>query len=95
MNMSNLKVHRVKGKSVIKRYRMIPYADLVEVLRDDGEAFLEDGEGEYRLKRSTVWKAARRLSELVGKPVQVCRALLKVGEETIEGYSFWVEESKG
>jgi len=38
---STLRVHRVKGKEVIKVYRLIPYGELLEVLREDGMAFLE------------------------------------------------------
>jgi hypothetical protein len=88
-----LKVHKVKGSNVevIKRYRIIPYQELVAVLKDDGEAFLEDSDRE--LKRGTVWKAARRLSQLVGRRVRAGRAFLRFPDGTlIEGWSFSVEE---
>jgi hypothetical protein len=87
------KVHKVKGSNVevIKRYRIIPYQELVAVLRDDGEAFLEDSDRE--LKRGTVWRAARRLSQLVGRRVRASKALLRFPDGTlIEGWSFSVEE---
>ncbi len=85
-------MHSVKGKEVVKRYRVIPYDELADVLRREDEAFLEDGEGELRLKRGTVWKAARRLSELVGMPVRAERAFLRFeGGSVVEGYSFSVE----
>jgi hypothetical protein len=86
------RVHRTKDKIVVKRYRIIPYNELVEILKEDGEAFFEDSL-EQPLKRGTVWRAARRLSEMVGKKVRADRALLRVGDESaIEGYSFSVEE---
>jgi hypothetical protein len=90
---TGLRVHRVKekGKEVIRRYRLIPYEELAAVLRADDEAFLENGEGEYKLKRGTIWRAARRLSEMIGKPVRAERAFLRFEDGTvIEGYSFFV-----
>jgi hypothetical protein len=85
--MSTLRVHRVKGKTVVRRYRIIPYEELAEVLRRDDEAFLEDAEG--LIKRGTVWKAARRLSELVGHPVEAGRAFLRFENgDGIPGYYF-------
>jgi len=83
------KVYRTKGKEVIKRYRfIIPYSQLVKVLQKDDEAFVE---GPFR--RATVWKAARRLSELVGRPVRVENACLRFeGKADIQGYSFSLEK---
>jgi hypothetical protein len=84
-----LKVHRTRGKEVIRRYKIIPYEELAEVLRKDDQAFLEDGESELKLKRGTVWKAARKLSEIVGRPVKCERAYLRFRDgTTIPGYSF-------
>jgi len=90
--MSIPKVHRIKGREVIPRYRVIPYAELVTILKEDGEAFFEDTRKEP-LNRQTLWKAAQRLSELVGKKVKVERALLRLenGGE-LEGYSFSLEQ---
>jgi hypothetical protein len=89
------KVHRVKDpKRVVKRYRTIPYDELAEILKVGDEAFFEDS-SEQPLKRQTVWKAARRLSELVGKRVVAERALLRVQDgEAIEGYAFSLAEEK-
>jgi hypothetical protein len=86
--MSTVKVHRVKNqKNLIQYYRIIPYSELVEILRDDGEAFLE---GPF--KRQTVWKAGRRLSEMLGKKVTAKRALLRLENgDSLEGYSFSVD----
>jgi len=81
------RVHRVKGKTVIRHYRIIPYAELVEILREDGEAFFEDSP-EEPLKRQTIWKASRKLSAMVGKKVVANRALLRVQGRELEGYSF-------
>jgi hypothetical protein len=88
-----IKVHRVKDKKdLIRYYRIIPYSELVEILKEDGEAFFEDS-SEQRLKRQTVWKAARRLSEMLGKKVEVKRALLRVQNgESLEGYAFSLAE---
>jgi len=70
---------------------MIPYPDLVKVLKKDDEAFLED-DGD--LKRGTIWRAARRLSELVGCPVRAERAVLRFpnGKE-VQGYSFSLQHT--
>jgi hypothetical protein len=88
-----LKVHRTRGKEIIKAYRIIPYPELVKVLEDDGIAFLEDGE--RQLKRGTVWKAARRLTEIMGKPVKAEHAYLRFTDGTyLAGYSFYVAEPK-
>jgi hypothetical protein len=88
-----LKVHKTRGKEVIRRYKIIPYEELAEVLRKDDEAFLEDGEGELKLKRGTVWKAARKLSEMVGQPVKCERAYLRFKDgTTIPGYSFFLKK---
>lgn len=81
------KVHRVKN-NLIKHYKLIPYSELEEVLKDDREAFLE---GPF--KRQTVWKAARKLSELMGKKVVAKKALLRLKSgESLEGYSFYIKE---
>lgn len=86
------KVHRSKNRTVIKTYRTIPYDEFATVLKEDGEAFLENPEGEP-LRRQTVWRAAKRLTELVGKKVYYDRALLCLNRKThLEGYSFWTED---
>lgn len=83
------KVHRVKNSNakVISRFRLIPYAELTQILKEDGEAFLE---GPF--KRQTIWKATKKLSELVGKKVKVETALLRVQDGgQLEGYAFSLE----
>ncbi|GAI50542.1 unnamed protein product, partial [marine sediment metagenome] len=71
--MSNSRVHRIEdNKNVIKRYRIIPYSELVPILKKDDLVFLEDDPND-RLKPGTVWKAARRLSVLVGRRVVASR----------------------
>jgi len=91
--MSKGRLHRIKDKKkLIHHYRIIPYSELAEILRKDGEAFFEDSV-EQPLKRQTVWKAARRLSELLGRKVVAQRALLRTQNgEALEGYSFAVED---
>lgn len=89
-----MSIHRTKNQEnhkLIKHIttRFIPYEDLVEVLSDDGEAFLE---GPF--KRQTIWYAAKKLSKMMGKKVRYDRALLKIeGVATLAGYSFALEES--
>ena len=82
------RVHRVKGKTVVRTYRILPYSELEEILREDGAAFFEDTK-EQRLKRGTIWKAARRLSEKLGKKVQTDRVVLRLENgDGLEGYLF-------
>jgi len=91
--MSIRKVHRVKDrKRLIRHYRIIPYSELVDVLREDGVAFFEDST-EEPLKRQTVHKAARKLSEMLGKKVVAEKKILRLDNgESMEGYSFSVKE---
>ena len=89
--MSNSKVHQIKdNKNITKRYRIIPYNDLVPLLKKGDSAFLEDDQDEP-LNRGTVWKAARRLSELVGQKVVASRVIYTVKEISLEGYLFEAE----
>ena len=87
------RVHRVEDRnSVIRRYRLIPYGELVEVLKDGQTAFLEDS-SEQKLKRQTVWKASRRLTVIVGKRVVAEKGFLKLETgANLEGYLFSVVE---
>lgn len=91
-----VKVHRTNNKKVIKhiKYCFIPYDELAEVLKSDGEAFLEDDE-ERPLKRSTIWRAAKKLSEMTGLRVRYDRALLRIdGVDVLEGYAFSIEDQE-
>jgi len=91
---SNSKVHRIEdNKNVIKCYRIIPYSDLVPLLKKGDLAFLEDDPND-RLKSGTIWKAARRLSELVGRKVTASRVIYQVKEIVLEGYLFEAEASE-
>ena len=89
-----VKVHRSNRKNTIKHIKSvtIPYDEIISVLEQDGEAFLE-GNSENPLKRQTIWKAAKRLSKALGKKVCYDRALLRVdGVDVLEGYSFSIED---
>lgn len=91
----NLSVHRVRDKKrLVRSFRIIPYDDLAEILRDDGVAFFESS-GEPPLKRQTVWRAARRLSEMMKKQVIAEHCVYKIqnGKE-LEGYAFSVKTQK-
>ena len=93
--MSN--VHRVKdANNIITAHRFIPYDEMANILKEDGTAFLEQ-DNDRPLKRQTMHKAAKKLSEMVGKKISYKRAFLRVGEENdpkatyYEGYYFLVE----
>lgn len=88
--MSN-KVHRVKGNNVIRRFRIIPYDELVILLKNDEAAFFENT-SDQPLKRTTIWKAAKKLSRMVGKKVVAHRALYRVKDICLEGYLFEVSD---
>lgn len=66
--MLNNRVHRVKGKKTFRCFRIFPYDEIADILLKDGEVFFEDSV-EEPLKRQTVWKASRKLSELVCRKV--------------------------
>ena len=85
------RVHRVKDEdTVIRRYRLIPYNELAEILKEGETAFLEDS-AEQKLKRQTVWKAAKKLSQIVGKSVVAQKGFLKLdNDKNLEGYLFSV-----
>ena len=88
------KVHRTNKKNTIRHIKSvtIPYDEIIGVLEQDGEAFLE-GDSENPLRRQTIWKAAKRLSTALGKTVHYDRALLRVdGVDVLEGYSFSIED---
>ena len=90
------RVHRTNNKQVMKHIRSvtIPYAEILEVLEKDGEAFLEANE-ENPLKRQTIWKAAKTLSRHLGKTVHYDRALLRIdGVDVLEGYAFSIAEGQ-
>jgi len=88
------KVHRANRKNTIRHIKSvtIPYDEIIAVLEEDGVAFLEADSG-YPLRRQTIWKAAKRLSEALGKKVHYYRALFRVdGVGVLEGYSFSLED---
>lgn len=87
------KVHRTINGETIKHIKSvtIPYDEIIDVLKQDGEAFLE-ADKENPLKRQTVWKAAKRLSSALGKKIRCDRALFRIdGVDALEGYSFSIE----
>ncbi len=92
--MSNSKVHRVKDqKKVVTHYKVIPYGELLEILKQDGIAFFEDTK-EEPLKRQTVHAAARRLSGMVKQKVVARRSLLELENgRSLEGYLFRLDNT--
>ena len=88
--MSDSKAHTSKGQNVTKTFRKIPYVQFADILKKDGEAFLEDINKEAPLKRQTIWKACKKLTEMVGKKIKYNSAVMHLGEEILEGYQFTV-----
>ena len=88
--MTDAKIHTSLGKKVTKTFRKIPYEAFAKVLKEDGEAFLEDTESDP-LRRQTVWKAAKKLTDMIGKKVNYSSGVLAVEDVPLVGYLFTVE----
>lgn len=86
-------IHRTKGKTVLRTYGVIPYAEFSKILKEDGEVFLED-KGDPPIKRQTVWRAAKKLTKMMGKKVFYDRALLQMegADAFFEGYLFSIQD---
>lgn len=85
------KVHSSNDGDIILAFRFIPYEEIAQVLMNGEDAFLEQDE-ERPLKRSTMWKAAKKLSKMVGEKVRYNRALFRIGDiDVLEGYAFSLE----
>lgn len=85
--LERLKVRRVReNDTIIKRWRVIPYDELRQALKEDGKAFVED------INRKTAWGASRRLSAMMSKPVraEVAFFQLQGSNEKVKGYYFKV-----
>jgi hypothetical protein len=86
------KVHRVleNGKNVILHYRLLPYDEIAAILKEDGAAFFETTP-KQQLKRSTVWKAAKKLSAMMNRQVTYARGVLQIENGAkLDGYLFVV-----
>ena len=90
-------VHRNANGMTIHRYRFVPYDEIAKVLKEDGSAFLEQTD-DRELKPQTMWKAAKKISKMVGKPVKAYPALYRKengDQETyFEGYCFQTVEDE-
>lgn len=86
------KIHRVTDKKqFVRTYKILPYDEIAQILKVPGETVFFENSKEQPLKRQTMWKAARRLSKIVGKEVVAQRGVLKLNhEEGAEGYLFSV-----
>ena len=85
--MDRLKVRRVhESDAIIKSWRVIPYPELIQVLKEDGMAFVED------INRKTAWGASRRLTALMKNPVtaEVAFFQFKGSNDKAKGYLFKV-----
>jgi hypothetical protein len=86
------RLHKVKDNNVLARYRLFPYDEMVARLKKDGAIFFEDSK-EQPLRPGTVWKASRKLTAMMGKPVAAQKGLLKLETgANLEGYLFSVKE---
>ena len=81
------KIHRVRNEALYKRWKIIPYDELQQVLHEEGKAFVED------INRKTAWGAASRLSTRMRKSVKAQAAILEVNGGKVEGYFFKVFQS--
>lgn len=90
------KIHRVTDKSrVVRRYKILPYGEMAEILKAPGETVFFENSKELPLKRQTMWKAAKKLSEMVGKKVVAQRGVLKLNDsQALEGYLFSVVDQQ-
>jgi hypothetical protein len=85
------KVYSSSEGDILRTFRFIPYDEIVEVLKKGEDVFLEQDK-ERPLKRSTMWRAAKKLSKMIGKKVRYDRALFRIDDiDVLEGYSFSIE----
>jgi len=82
---------RLKDKSNFTRhYRKIDYEEFATALKNGEYMFYESPENQP-LKRQTIWKAAKKLSVLVGKKIVAIYGEKSNGSEPSKGYLFMVE----
>lgn len=86
----SLRAVDVKGKNTILRsWRLVPYPEIEDILKKDGEAFVEG------INRKTAWSAAKILTKKLGFDVKAGKRVLLTGKgkrenefEGMEGYIF-------
>ena len=82
---------RVKDKSGFTRhYRKIDYTEFVIALRAGDSMFYENTTDEP-IKRQTVWKAAKKLSGIIGKKVVAVYGEKELDGVKQKGYMFMVK----
>ncbi len=87
-------VHRIKGKKdrFYPPFKIFPYEELAEVLKNDMTAFIEDRPTTNSFKRGTVWKASKKLSDMLGKKVAYKKGFMRLDDgDALEGYLFYIE----
>jgi hypothetical protein len=88
--MAKAKVISIEDNSkFVKSYGILDYKGISDVLKSGSSAFVFDTK-ETHLKPQTMWKAAKRLTVLVGKNVVAVKG--KYDKEP--GYSFMVVDEK-
>jgi hypothetical protein len=84
-------IFRLKDKSGFTRhYRKIDYEEFAAALRAGDVMFYEENK-EERVKRQTVWKAAKKLSGLIGKKVVAVYGEKEFDGVKQNGYLFMVK----
>jgi len=88
--LKRVKVTDVKGlDTVFHSYRVVPYPEIVKILQNDGEAFVEG------IDRRTAYSAKKILTRKLSVDVKAEKRILLTGKgkdptelEGIEGYVF-------
>lgn len=92
MSDKRLKAINVKGfRSVLRSYRVVPYPEIEEILKINGEAFIEG------IDRRTACYAKNALSKKLKMVVKAESRLIYTEENKdnpMKGYLFTVDETK-
>lgn len=90
------RIHRITDKSkVIRHFKILPYNEIAQILKTPGETVFFENSKEQPLKRQTMWKAAKKLTVMVGKKVVAQRGALKLNDEqALQGYLFSVVDQR-
>lgn len=85
------RLYRVNDQQFIPRYTHIPYDEMIPILKRGENTFIEDLAGK-KFNNTTILRAARKLTGMVGKPVVARKGFLKIENgANLEGYLFSVE----
>jgi len=93
--MAKAKVISIEDNSkFVKSYGILDYKGISDVLKSGSSAFVFDTK-EVPLKPQTMWKAAKKLSAMVGKKVVAIHGKYQEDQsDAAAGYLFTVAETK-